>query len=149
MYTKLNFGTRCLSREPKDAHFYAKNIWNSVTLCSVASRRVSISALHKTHAAVLFSRGNEKPDISVLIQHNVPWGIIFISVSGILKRKETEMCVSCGFVTSNTPCSVISSFACFWHADISQPTANRKSPRIILFTFRCGTHTAHCWMVAL
>lgn len=53
------------------------------------------------------------------------------------------MCVSCGFDTSDTTHHVISRFACFWHADISQPRVSRKSPRIILFTFRCGTHIAH------
>lgn len=46
------------------------------------------------------------------------------------------------------PCYVVSRFACFWHADISQPTVNRKSPRITVFTFRCGTHIAHNQMAA-
>lgn len=40
---------------------------------------------------------------TVLSQHSLPRDVIFISVSGILKRKETEMCVSCGFVISSTP----------------------------------------------
>lgn len=30
----------------------------------------------------------------------------------------------------------------------SQPTVNRKTPRIILFTSRCGTHIDHNWMAA-
>lgn len=79
----------------------------------VAFRRVSISALHNAHRVVVLSRGDDKPNSSALIQHNLPWCVFFISISRILKRKEMEMCVSCGFVTSNTPHYVISSYACF------------------------------------
>lgn len=68
----INFWHKLFVSGAKDAHFYAKNVQNSVTLCSVSSRRVFVSALHKTHGTIMLNRGKEKPDSSVLIQHNLP-----------------------------------------------------------------------------
>lgn len=76
-------------RSLKMQAFNAKNIQISLPLCLAASGRVFLSALDKTLG--VFSRGYEKPDSSLLIQHNnLWWGVIFISVSGILKRKRQK-----------------------------------------------------------
>lgn len=87
--------------------FNAENVQISFTLCLVASGRVSISVLDKTHGVVLLSRGNEEPDSSLLIQHNLWWGAIFISVSGILKRKR-QKCVFLEALLHQMLCDMLS-----------------------------------------
>lgn len=67
--------------------FNAKNVQISLFNCTW---EISLSIRDKTHGVVLFSRGNRKLDSSLLIQHNLRWGVIFISVSGILKGKRQK-----------------------------------------------------------
>lgn len=80
------------SQEPKDAWFWCQECPNLVSSLFRCIWKISLSVLDKIHGVVLFSRGNEEPDTSLLIQHNLWWAVTLISVSGILKRKR-QKCV--------------------------------------------------------
>lgn len=112
---QLNIGPKCTGQTSKTIQFYAKskNQLFFVLLYSWWTQFFYFVFFLQSKQKSLLNLGCQKTrQFWFMIQNtNLLGGVIFISSSGVFKRKES-LCFyffSCGFSTSNTPCCIVPS----------------------------------------